>query len=97
MEKIKQFNQISIERLKIIADELDEIQKQENNGRGVSCVQSVVSFLKMGRLEDAKTICFTDHDKIINYPVLVDYIKNNLFESGEEHPWSVIERLQQQD
>ncbi len=97
MEKFEQTKQPNIEHLKTMASELDELQKQENNGRGVSCVRSAVAYLKMGNLEDARTICFTDHDKIINYPKLVEFIKNNLFDKEKEHPWSVLERLQQHD
>ncbi len=91
MEKSEQI-QPDLEKLNNIADELDELQKLENNGRGVSCVQSAISFLRMGRLDEAKNICNWDHDKIINYPKLVEYIKENLFK-GEEYPWSVLERL----
>lgn len=97
MEKLEQTNLPSIEHLTILANELDELQKQENNGRGVSCVQSVVAYLKIGKLDEAKRICEWDHDKIINYPKLVEFIKNKLFDEGEDHPWSVLERLQRRD
>jgi hypothetical protein len=78
--------------LKTIADELDQLQQQENNGRGVSCVRSVVDYLKAGQLDEAKRMCEWDHDKIRNYPKLVEYLKNNLF-TPEEHPWATYERL----
>jgi hypothetical protein len=97
MEKLEQINQPNIEHLKTLANELDELQKQENNGRGVSCVQSVVSSLRMGKLDEAKRICSWDGDKIINYPKLAEFIKSKLFSEGERHPWSVLERLQQHD
>ena len=96
-EKPEQANQLDAKNLETIADELDDLQKQENNGRGVGCVQSAVAFLRMGNLDEAKRICFWDHDKIRNYSKLVEYIKSNLFEEGEEHPWSVLERLQKRD
>lgn len=82
------------EYLKNIADELDKLQKIENSGRGVNCVQSVVSYLRDGNVNEAKKVCNWDHDKIVNYPKLVEFIKDNLFKD-EEHPWSVLERLQQ--
>jgi len=94
MEKIKTLEKSDIERLQLLAKQLDELQKKENNGRGVSCVQSVVAYLRMGRLDEARTICYTDHDKIDNYPPIMEFIKDNLFDKDEEHPWSVMERLQ---
>lgn len=81
------------ERLAKIADELFALQAKENNGRGVTCVRGVAEYLRMGDLSSARAFCFTDHDKILNYPVLMEYIKKNLFVQGEEHPWSVLERL----
>jgi hypothetical protein len=82
------------EHLIKIANLLDEIQKTENNGRGVSCVKSAIDYLKSGDFESAKQICRHDHDKIINYPRLVEFIKKNLFNNKEDHPWSVLECLQ---
>ena len=97
MERQEQINNKNNERLTNIANQLDELQKLENNGRGVSCVKSAITYLKAGDIESAKQICRWDHDKIVNYPKLVEFIKNNLFEKGEEHPWSVLERLQKRD
>lgn len=97
MEKLEKTNQPNFELLIKTADELDNLQKQENDGRGVSCVKEVVSYLRMGKLQEARAVCFTDHDKIINYPALKEFIVTNLFEEGEEHPWSTLERLQHRD
>jgi len=94
MENWEQNKQNNLEHLHKLANELDVLQKTENDGRGVSCVQSVISYLRQGKLDEAKRLCNWDHDKIANYPKLVTYIKNNLFEPGEDHPWSVLERLQ---
>lgn len=88
-------NQSESKDLDSLADQLDELQSQENNGRGVSCVKSVVAYLRTGDLEHAKQVCFWDHDKIINYPKVKSFIMDNLFEPGEDHPWLVSEKLQQ--
>jgi hypothetical protein len=96
MERLEQNEQLELARLNRIADELDDLQKKENDGRGVGCVRDVVLFLRDGQLSEARKICIWDSDKIRNYPNLVQYIKNNLFDEDEEHPWSVLERLQQQ-
>lgn len=97
MERLEQPINTNNEKLSGIAFQLDELQKIENDGRGVSCVRSAVAYLRAGDLKIAKQICWHDHDKIINYSKLVEFIKNNLFEAGEEHPWSVLERLQRHD
>lgn len=76
-----------------LADQLDELQSQENNSRGVGCIKSVVAYLRAGDLENAKQVCFWDHDKIINYPDVKNFLVANLFEDGEEHPWSMLEKL----
>lgn len=87
-------NRLESQDLNSLADQLDELQSQENNGRGVSCVKSVVAYLRVGDLDHARQICFHDHDKIINYPAIKKFIIVNLFENNEEHPWSILEKLQ---
>ncbi|MFH1667977.1 MAG: hypothetical protein ABH884_03085 [Candidatus Komeilibacteria bacterium] len=93
MNKFEQ-NSAEQERLNRMADEFDALQKDQNNGRGVSCVQSVIIYLRAGKLEDAKQICRWDHDKIINYPKIKKYVRDVLFADEDEHPWSTLERLQ---
>lgn len=66
-------------RIARIADELNELQTQENDGRGVSCVRTAITYLRRGKIEEAKRVCDLDHDKISSYPKLVEYIKDNLF------------------
>ena len=83
--------------LNFLAEQLDELQNQENNGRGISCIRQVVADLRVGDLENARQVCFWDHDKIINYPQIKSFIIANLFEPGEDHPWSVLEKLQLED
>lgn len=71
----------SIEQTKdwsVIVRQLDDLQKKENNGRGVGCVQNALNYLRMGDSESAQVICSTDWDKIRNYPELAEYIEEKL-------------------
>ncbi|MFA6536771.1 MAG: hypothetical protein WCT18_00030 [Patescibacteria group bacterium] len=97
MEKPTIVNEKSKEELLSLAQKLEELQKVENNGRGVSCLRLVVEYLKMGQLGAARQVCFTDGDKIFNYPLVVDFIKKNLFKSTEDHPWFTYERLKKME
>lgn len=81
--------------LNYLAEQLDELQNQENNGRGVSCVKSALAYLRAGDLASAKQVCFHDADKISGYPKIKSFIIANLFEPNEDHPWSVLEKLKQ--
>ncbi|EKD56120.1 MAG: hypothetical protein ACD_58C00296G0012 [uncultured bacterium] len=76
-----------------IAHQLDELQKTKNDGRGVGCIKHIIQYLEMGKIREAKTICFTDSDKLRSYPDIIDYIKKNLFKHDKEHPWSFLDRL----
>lgn len=53
--------------MKILADTLDYLQASKNNSRGVSCVRSIVNYLREGDLTSAKTVWRTDGDKIRQY------------------------------
>lgn len=61
-----------------IALELDELQKKENDGNGVSCVRNALSYLKRGDFESARVVCSTDWDKIRNYPDLAKALEVKL-------------------
>jgi hypothetical protein len=62
-----------------MASELLELQAKENDGRGVSCVRSVCTFLSMGRLDLAENVAQIDFDKVRNYPRLATWINIHLF------------------
>jgi hypothetical protein len=49
-------------------NELDALQAKQNNGRGISCVKSIVLFLKLGQIATAIQIRSWDGDKITSYP-----------------------------
>ncbi len=51
-----------------LADQLDELQKVQHSGRGVSCVKEVIQALRQGNFEYAKAVATHDHDKIGSYP-----------------------------
>lgn len=76
-----------------IANELDILQAKENEGRGISCVKTIVAYLKMGKLEDARTICHTEHDKIVSYPTIKNFLKEKLFKGINNHPWKFLDSL----
>ena len=60
------------------ADELDKLQAQENDGRGVSCVKMIVSCLRLGNIEGARATYVVDGDKIRNYPEIEKIILEKL-------------------
>jgi hypothetical protein len=66
-------SQINVEKEWI--DKLDELQKIKNDGRGVTCVKSIVAFLRMNMVKDAIATYHWDSDKIRNYPDINKMIK----------------------
>jgi hypothetical protein len=70
------------------ADELNKLQEQHNDGRGISCVRQVVYFILNNDDTSAKAICITDWDKIANYPDVAAWLKNHHF---AEQDWYVNE------
>lgn len=83
-----------------LADKLDELQREKNNGRGVQCVSDIISYLRMGDIRSAKAIAWHDHDKINDalgvYKDIKKVLIRELFDDEKEHPWSVLERLKKQ-
>ena len=55
-----------------LADKLDELQSSKFDGRGVSCVQTIVAYLKAGDLDSARAVCFNESDKIRDNPEIRD-------------------------
>jgi len=62
-----------------LAETLNTLQGQENDGRGVGCVQSCVTFLRRGMVEEARAIAHTDWDKIRNYRRIARWLNENIF------------------
>jgi len=76
----------------ILAFKLDMLQKDENEGRGVGCVQTVVHYLSVDQIDQAKAVCFNESDKISNYPKIKKFIISELFQKNN-HPWSAVEKF----
>lgn len=76
-----------------VADELDLLQKDKNNGRGVACVKDIMGFLKRGDVKSAKAIASWDHDKIRNYPDIEDFLEKTIFEDDPDSPIKTRKRL----
>jgi hypothetical protein len=52
-----------------LAKELDQLQSEKNQNRGISCVRTIVAFLYRGEVELAKNVYEVDGDKICSvYP-----------------------------
>lgn len=82
MEKVEPQNEQK--RLAELADKLDAAQKAENDSRGVSCVQNLIIYLRMGDIQSAKAICGNEADKIMNYPDIRKIIQQELFSGGRD-------------
>ena len=84
--------------LNAMADRLDELQKVENEGRGISCVQDVILFLRRGKFEDARATAEGDHDKIRYYPEIERVMEGyGLCESDETYNKRWKQKLRQSE
>lgn len=70
--------------------ELKEKEKIQNQGRGVSCIRTLISYLEKGDIESAKAVFVNEGDKIANYPELETILENILGLKGryKTPPWS---------
>lgn len=73
---------------KEISNNLFEMQQVKNQGRGVSCIRSVCTYLDLGKVEEAKCIIQHDWDKISNYGDIANFLKNVML---AERSWYVTE------
>lgn len=48
--------------------ELKRLESIQNDGRGVSCVRSILIYLERNDEHTAQVVFFNEHDKIHNYP-----------------------------
>jgi len=64
--------------MKDFAIKLYNMQAKENDGRGISCVRNIVTYLHLKRIDAAKQIFSIDGDKIRQYPEIYQYIEQNL-------------------
>ena len=76
-----------------VADELDLLQKDKNQGRGVSCAKDIINHLKRGDIKSAKSVASWDHDKIREYPDIEDFLEKNVFGDDQDSPVKTRKRL----
>lgn len=50
------------------ANHLDQLQKVENDGRGIACVRSIIHYLRLGDWSSALNVRRTEGDKTRAYP-----------------------------
>ena len=62
-----------------LANKLDDLQKDKNDGRGVSCMQTLIFYLRQGDVRSAKAICWNEADKNVNYPDIRKVLQKELF------------------
>lgn len=63
---------------KNIIENLRLLQKKINNGRGISCVDTIIFFLENKKINEANACIINEWDKICGYPILEEYVKNNI-------------------
>lgn len=57
-----------------IANKLDFMQNQKNNGRGISCIRTIVTFLDRDDFESARAVVNNEWDKIRSYKDIAQYL-----------------------
>ena len=57
-------------------DAIDILQQSKNNGRGVSCVQTFILYLRMNDIKSALAVFNNESDKIRNYEDIDKMIKD---------------------
>lgn len=91
MEKFEQTIP-TIDQYKDLADQLDNLQKNENEGRGISCVRTIILYLNRGEIDTAKAVCKNEGDKISNYEEIKQFLVANLFKNESDHPWNLSDK-----
>lgn len=66
---------VYVDDAKALADKLDELQGQAYDGRGISCVRTVVHCLRRGDLSGARACINNESDKIRSHKDIVDVLE----------------------
>lgn len=66
---------VYVDEAKALADKLDELQGQAYDGRGISCVRTVVHSLRRGDLSGARACINNESDKIRSHKAIVDELE----------------------
>ena len=81
-----------------LADQLDIMQSEKNEGRGVSCIKTIVTCLRATPYKGtAKIVAWNENDKIRQYPDLWNLLNDNLFGPDEDSPKKLSERIRNLD
>lgn len=67
-----------------LANKLDVLQQEKNKGGGVSCVQTIIFYLRQNNSRSAKAVCWNEADKIVSYPDIRKLLQAELFIGDEE-------------
>ncbi len=62
---------VYIDEANVLADKLDELQAKANEGRGVSCVRTVIHSLRRGDFSGARACINNESDKIRSHEAIV--------------------------
>ncbi len=57
-----------------VADELDGLQAKKNQGRGVSCVRTMIMYLRQGNITSAMAVRQIEGDKTRSYEDIESYL-----------------------
>lgn len=63
---------------KMNLDKLKELEKVQNEGRGVSCVRSIILYLEREDVDSACACCWNENDKLRSYPAIEAELRNLL-------------------
>lgn len=61
-----------------LADTLEEFQKTKNDGRGISCVQTIIMYLRRNEVDKTKAVCLNESDKLRSYPDIMEVLQKEL-------------------
>lgn len=61
-----------------VADELDVLQAGKNDGRGISCIRTIIMYLRQGDIKSAICVRRNEGDKTRSYPDVEKYL-NEVF------------------
>jgi predicted cupin superfamily sugar epimerase len=79
-------NPAQINTTAAIADKLDDMQSKQNNGRGVTCVCTIVYYLRKDDMDSARAVARNESDKLWQYPDIREFIHKNLEPIGFWNP-----------
>ena len=64
--------------MEMLADKLDVLQAEKNDRRGVSCVRTLIMYLRRGDIDSARAVCMNEGDKIRSYPDIKQILEEEL-------------------